>query len=125
MKIILKGSKYGTKIIKSYANSDILHSIVDNVKCEKNSITLRYDKNKNAYYVYHSFDNLKKYSGRWYNTNVNFSLIQKDMTMVFTLENIEWTDFDTDKTSIKNVVVKIFLSASGYKKMTKYVKNNV
>lgn len=31
--LVLKGLLYGTKILKEYANPDILHTIVDNNLC--------------------------------------------------------------------------------------------
>lgn len=124
----LKGSLHGTTIIKEYQNPDILYSIVDNKICKGNSLKIKYNKEKNNFYVYHSFDRynneLKKtYSGRWYNTNTNFdykSINENKKTLTVILKNIEWENFDTGKYSIKNVKITIFLTSSGFEKIKKY-----
>ena len=127
--LILKGLLNGTKILKEYSNPDILYSNVDNNSCnKKNKLTINYNKEKNNFYIYHSYDKFddelkKTYSGRWYNTNLNFdnkSLDNKKKILTIKLKNTEWEDFDTGKISIKNVKIVVFFSPNGFEKINKY-----
>jgi hypothetical protein len=127
-KIVLKGSMYGSKSIKTYSNPDILYSKVGNNICQINDLRIKYNNEKKKLYIYHSYDSVdnnfnKIYSGRWY--LVNFTpylktLNHKNKTFNTLLKNIEWQDFNTGKIQIKNVKIKIFFSESGFKKIIKY-----
>lgn len=129
-KLMLKGSMYGIKNIKSYHNPNILYSIVDKNKCQINDLKIKYNKDKNNFYISHSYDGIdsnmnKVYYGRWRNFDFNFEpgktyLKLKTNTFEIQLKNVEWEDFDTGKTKIKNVKIKIFLSCQGFTKLTNF-----
>ena len=129
-KLILKGSLHGTKILKEYSKPDILYSSVNNKICKKNLFSISYNKEKNNFYIYHSYDEYdnqlnKIYSGRWYQTNFNFntkSFDYKKKTLTIKLKNIEWENFETGKIDVKNVKIIIYLSPTGYEKIIKYLK---
>ncbi len=127
-KIVLKGSLYGSKSIKTYSNPDILYSKVDNKICQMNDLKIKYNDEKNNFYIYHSYDsvdinlNKKIYSGRWYSVNFipdSKTFNHKNKTFNTLLKNIEWEDFDTGKISTKNIKIKIFFTESGFKKLIK------
>ena len=126
--LILNGLLNGTKIIKEYSNPDILNANVDNNICNKNKLTIKYNKEKNNFFIYHSYnkynDKLKKiYSGRWYKTDFDFdnkSIDNKKKTFTIKLKNIEWENFDNGKISIKNVKIIIYFSTNGFEKIIKY-----
>jgi len=136
-KLTLKGSMYGSKKIKTYTEPNILYSMVDKHKCQINNLTFKYKKDKNNFYVYHSYDELdttmnKLYSGRWYNFDFipgkkNFS--SKTNTFEIQLKNVEWEDFDTGKIKTKNIKIKFFLTSCGYNKLiiffNKYLELNM
>lgn len=136
-KLTLKGSMYGSKKIKTYSEPNILYSVVDKHKCQINNLTFKYNKDKNNFYVYHSYDGLnstmnKVYLGRWYNVDFipnkkNFN--SKTNTFEIQLKNVEWENFETGKIKIKNVKIKFFLTPSGYNKLiifiNKYLLLNV
>lgn len=129
----LKGSMHGTKIIKSYDNPDIIHSKVDNHICLINDLKIKYLDNKKKFYIYHSYNGLdkdmnKNYTGRWYSGNYEYNI--KDFsktkkTFSITLKSIEWEDFTTGKSKIKNVKIKIQFTESGFDKLNKYFMNNL
>jgi hypothetical protein len=128
--IILKGSLYGSKKIKEYSNPDILYSKVDSKICRGNKLSIKYNKEKKNFYIYHSYDifdnNLSKiHYGRWYDTNFNFDLKlfdKKKNTLTIKLKKVEWENFDTGKSSIRDVKIIIYLSNLGYNKLLEYIK---
>lgn len=132
-KIILKGSIHGTKKIKTYSQPDILHSKVDKVLAQSNEFSIRYNQGKNNFYIYHYYDaydnNLNKiYSGRWYISDFipdAKSFNSKDQTLNILLKKVPWEDFDTGKTKVKNVKIKIFFTQKGYDKITKFINKCV
>ena len=115
----LKGSKYGSIIIKKYLNPDILYSFIDNHKCYQNKLSITYQNNK--YFVYHSYNDYnKKYSGRWYDANFsidNCNLDENRKILTILLKNTEWGNFDDNTTIKKDVEIKIFLTQCGYNKL--------
>lgn len=125
---IIKGLLHGTKKIKEYSNPDILYTTINNKKYNGNKFTIKFNKDKNNFYIYHSYDNYdnyddnlnKIYSGRWYDTNFNFeekSFNNKNKTYTIRLKNINWENFDTGKSSIKNVKIIIYLTEIGFNKL--------
>ena len=126
-KLKLKGSMYGKKTLKVYDNPDIMSSIVDSYKCNINTLYFNYDKEKKSFYIYHAYDKVNKkmkidYSGRWYSSEFiisNKNLNEKKLSFETTLKNINWEDFDTGKTTKKNVKIHIFFSQIGYDKLKK------
>lgn len=128
-KLILKGLLYGTNKIKEYSNPDILYSSIDNEIFNGNELTISYDKIKNNYYIYHSYDKydlqLKKiYSGRWYDTKFNIEcdlLCVENKTLTIKLENVEWVNFDTGITTIKNVEIIINFTPNGFDEFCDFI----
>lgn len=128
-KIILKGIVFG-KTLKKYDNPDIIKSTVDNFECEENNLTINYDKKSGKYSIYHSYEGYEKskkiYSGRWYDLNILFEkkfFNEKNKTFSFILKNIDWVDFSTGKSKIKNVKIKIYFSENGYKKLENFINH--
>lgn len=128
-KLILKGSIYGTKKIKTYSQPDILYSNVDKVLSQSNVLSIRFNKENNDFYIYHLYDtydkNLNKiYSGRWYIGDFipnKKSFNSKDKTLNILLKKVPWEDFNSGKTKIKNVKIKIFFTQKGFNKILNYV----
>jgi hypothetical protein len=131
-KLKLKGSMYGNKKLKLYDDPDIISSNVDKHICHKNSFDISYDSNKRQYYVYHSYDGVNKkmeinYSGRWYLTDFIFSdksLNKKKNSFQIILKNINWENFNTGKTTKKDVKIQINFSEKGFDKLENFFLTN-
>ena len=121
--IKLKGSMHGVKNIKEYKKPDIINSVVDNHFCLINDIRIKYNDEKKRFYIYHSYNGLDGYSGRWY--KVDYYFVGKDLepvnkTFTIELKSVDWEDFETGKSTTKNVDIKIQLSDYGFNKLQKY-----
>lgn len=123
-KIILKGFMHGVKKLEAYKNPDIFHSIVDDHECQMNNVKIIYLSEKKQFYIYHSYDQTEtKYSGRWYIGNYSFN--PKDLnagkkTFSITLKSVDWEDFDTVNTVIKDVDIIIYFTDYGFRKINKF-----
>lgn len=131
-KLLLKGSMYGSKNVKTYSNPDILHSIVNKHQYQMNRLTIKFNKDKQNFFIYHSYnmldDNLQNvYSGRWYNVDFipnHKSFNPKKKSFEILLKNMDWEDFDTNKTKNKNVKIIIYFSSKGYIKLLNYFERH-
>lgn len=127
-KLLLKGSLYGTKQIKKYDNPDILYSNVDEQKFQKNEFTISKNKD-NSFYIYHSYVSFDdKFnvinSSRWYHTNYVLntnSMNEKNKTITIILKNVNWENKKTEKISVKNVKIILYLTTIGFEKIQKYL----
>lgn len=127
--LILKGFMKGVKKFSPYKNPDIIQSVVDGHVCESNDLKIKYLPEKDKYYIYHSYigldENMKKnYDGRWY--SMNYLLNKKDLnhennTLSVLLKSIDWEDFDTGKSTIKDVNIIITFTPIGFNKLTKFI----
>lgn len=134
-KIILKGSLYGVNVIKTYSNPDISYSVVDKNICNMNNLSIKYNIDKNNFYIYFSYNSIndnfnKKYSGRWYSLDFipnSKTLNYKDKSLNISISNsnTEWENFDTNQIqkNKKNIKIKIFLNEKGFEKLIKILQN--
>lgn len=132
-KIILKGSMYGVNVIKTYSNPDILYSVVDKNICNMNNLSIKYNIDKNNFYIYFSYDSInnnfnKIYSGRWYSLDFipnSKTLNYKNKSLNILVSNTEWENFDTNliQKNKKNIKIKIFLNEKGFEKIKKKLQN--
>lgn len=124
-KIILKGSMYGIKKLKPYKTPDIFHSVVDDHECQMNSVKIIYLSEKNEFYIYHSYNQMDpKYSGRWYIGNYSFNpkdLNAEKKTFSINLKSVDWEDFDTGNSVIKDVDIIIYFTDGGFQKVNKFL----
>lgn len=123
----LKGSLHGSKKLVPYKNPDIIRSSVDNNICLINDLRVKYLEDKKRFYIYNSYSGLDKeekrnYTGRWYMGNYEYNskdLNSVDNTFSIELKSIDWEDFETGKSDIKNVKIKIELTPNGFEKLKK------
>lgn len=128
-RLILKGLMKGVKKFTPYKNPDIVQSVVDGHICESNDFTISYLPDKNKYYIYHSYvgldENMKRnYDGRWYSMNFLLNkkdLNQKDNTFSVLLKSVDWEDFGTGKSKIKDVNIIITFTPKGFDKLMKFI----
>jgi len=121
MKLELRGVLYGTKTIKKYKDPQILYSIVDGHKCQKNKLSIGYNKSKDSVYIYHSYDGYDAqmkniYSGRWYDTKfkLDSSMINKaNKSLTIKMMDTDWHNFDTNRDEKKDVKIQIYFSRKG------------
>jgi hypothetical protein len=120
MEIELKGSYRGVKKFKELKNPDILYSMVDGVRCDKNKLTVK-KNNQATYYVYHSYNSIQiDYSGRWYNTKLyqtDLKFDDSDQTVTYIIP-----EFDQNGSIKNNVPAVIHFTPSGYSKMKNSIK---
>ena len=122
-KYTFKGLWTGVKIFKKLQTYQIIKSTLLDTDYDINHVSVDTDNDK--IYIYHSYNNMEKYSGRWYNTNLTndqYELDNNAKTFVYIIPEYE-RELENNIIIEKDVKATIYFTEKGYKKFTNILKN--
>ena len=118
-----KGLWTGVKIFNKLQTYQIIKSTLLDTDYDINHVSV--DANNDKIYIYHSYNNREKCSGRWYNTNLTndqYELDNNAKTFVYIIPEYEH-ELENNLIIEKDVRVTIYFTEKGYKKFTNILKN--